>query len=364
MTPAQRADHCIDWRRQRSVLEAVAQGREATWHAYDWEADDGRLSDRSRTCRPARVVILDGAYSARPELAGLLDLRVLLDVPDEVHREQLRQREGEHYRQEWEARWASAEDAYFTSRMPPEAFDLVIRPNVSERQGPLVPPSTEPRPIHEDAVEVAADCDRRPRRRRPLQGALRPRPRTYRAAPPRRPPPPLRHRMLHTRAGGPPGQRLGRNLHGSHHRRRTPHRAVLLLRGTTAHPGRLTRQSRRLPVACAERSRRHRCRGRVLGRECTRCVVSDSQSWPIKPKERHRPLQPDKSRGFSRALSCPFGCSTGSLGLQEKPKITDPNAANQTHRSGRSGMRTAADWNGRMYQTRPSPPLHGSGCHT
>ena len=145
MTPAQRADHCIDWRRQRSVLEAVAQGREATWHAYDWEADDGRLSDRSRTCRPARVVILDGAYSARPELAGLLDLRVLLDVPDEVHREQLRQREGEHYRQEWEARWASAEDAYFTSRMPPEAFDLVIRPNVSERQGPLVPPSTETR---------------------------------------------------------------------------------------------------------------------------------------------------------------------------------------------------------------------------
>lgn len=127
MIPAERAEHCIDWRRQRSVLEALAQGEEATWHPYDWETDDGRLSDRSCTCRPARVVILEGAYSARPELADLLDLRVMLDVPDEARKERLRRREGEHYRAEWEARWASAEEYYFKNVMPPEAFDLVIR---------------------------------------------------------------------------------------------------------------------------------------------------------------------------------------------------------------------------------------------
>ena len=127
MTPAERVDHCIDWRRQLPVLEALCRGELATWRPYDWEADDGRLADHLLTCPPRRVVILDGAYSARPELAHLLDLRVMLDVPDEVRRQRLRRREGEHYRAKWEARWALAEEYYFERVMPPEAFDLVIR---------------------------------------------------------------------------------------------------------------------------------------------------------------------------------------------------------------------------------------------
>ena len=52
-----------------------------TWHPYDWEADDGSLALTSVVCDPAPVIILDGAYSARPELADLFDLRVLLDAP-------------------------------------------------------------------------------------------------------------------------------------------------------------------------------------------------------------------------------------------------------------------------------------------
>jgi hypothetical protein len=60
-------------------------------------------------------------------LLDLLDLRVMLDVPYETRSERLRQREGEHSRAEWEARWASAEEYYFKNVMPPEAFNLVIR---------------------------------------------------------------------------------------------------------------------------------------------------------------------------------------------------------------------------------------------
>jgi hypothetical protein len=71
-------------------------------------------------------VILDGAYSARPEFGDLLDMRVLLDVPHEVRRQRLRLREGENYRAEWEARWASAEEYYFERVMPPDAFDLTV----------------------------------------------------------------------------------------------------------------------------------------------------------------------------------------------------------------------------------------------
>jgi para-aminobenzoate synthetase len=132
MTLSEQSDRCMDWRRQRVVLEALSRGQEASWQPYDWEADDGRLQDRWLRCEPTRIVILEGVYSTRPELADLLDLRVLLDVPDDARRERIRVREGEGYREEWEARWFAAEAYYLEHVMPSAAFDLVLRsPNGS-----------------------------------------------------------------------------------------------------------------------------------------------------------------------------------------------------------------------------------------
>jgi uridine kinase len=126
MTLSEQVDRCMDWRRQRAVLETLAQGREASWQPYDWEVDDGRLGGLLR-CDPTWVVMLEGVYSARPEFADLLDLTVLLAVPDDVRRERIRAREGERYREEWEARWFAAEDYYLEHVLPPAAFDLVLR---------------------------------------------------------------------------------------------------------------------------------------------------------------------------------------------------------------------------------------------
>ncbi len=122
---ADKVDLVIDWRRQRALLVQLARGEAATWRPDDWDADDGRLG-LAVTAGPSGVVILDGAYSARPELADLFDLRVLLEAPRGTRRERLLRREGEHDRAEWEARWAEAEDLYFEQLMPPEAFDLVL----------------------------------------------------------------------------------------------------------------------------------------------------------------------------------------------------------------------------------------------
>ena len=93
-----------------------------------------RLGRRRRTAgprssppAPAAVVILDGAYSARPELADLLDLRVLLDLPRDVQPgTPAAGRGGAPYRAEWEARRGEAEILCFEELMPPEAFDLVL----------------------------------------------------------------------------------------------------------------------------------------------------------------------------------------------------------------------------------------------
>jgi uridine kinase len=124
-SPAEKVDLVIDWRRQRALLTKLRQGEPARWQPYDWEADDGRLGAEVQV-GPAAVVLLDGAYSARPELADLFALRALLNVPRPVRRERLLRREGEPYRAEWEARWAEAEDLYFERLMPPESFDLVL----------------------------------------------------------------------------------------------------------------------------------------------------------------------------------------------------------------------------------------------
>ncbi len=115
----------VDWRRQRAALERLRRGAAATWRPYDWDADDGSLA-ADVAGGPRDVVILDGAYSARAELADLMDLRVLLQVPHDVLRARLLEREGAGYRAEWEARWGAAEDLYFDTVMPPEAFDLVL----------------------------------------------------------------------------------------------------------------------------------------------------------------------------------------------------------------------------------------------
>ena len=127
-TAVEKADGCVDWRRQREVLEAARRDEPLRWRSFDWEAFDGRLDTEVRTLPSAHVVILEGAYSARPELADLVDVRVLLDTPNDRRRRQLLDREGDDYRADWEGRWSEAEDHYFGTVVPPESFDLVITP--------------------------------------------------------------------------------------------------------------------------------------------------------------------------------------------------------------------------------------------
>jgi hypothetical protein len=131
LAPAEKADRVIDWRRQRAVLEQLHRSGVAQWQSFDWDADDWDsetipLVPIPTVARAAPVVILEGAYSCRPELHDLLDLRVLLDMPHDLRRQRVIDREGEDYQADWEARWSTAEDYYLGMVMPPERFDLVL----------------------------------------------------------------------------------------------------------------------------------------------------------------------------------------------------------------------------------------------
>ena len=131
-TPSEKADLVIDWRRQSEVLKQLRNNGAASWLPFDWEAsdwysDNPPLANTPVTCEVSDVVVLEGAYSSRPELHDLLDIRVLLDTPADQRRRQLLEREGDAYRTEWEARWSSAENHYFGETMPSERFDVILQ---------------------------------------------------------------------------------------------------------------------------------------------------------------------------------------------------------------------------------------------
>ena len=132
-SPQAKVAEVIDWKRLRTqVLEPLLAGKPPSWHPLAFEPGRGWTGWKSATVtvRPARVIILDGAYSARPELADIIDLSVLVEAPDEIRRERLRAREGEPFMKRWHQIWDPAEDYYFSQVRPPTWFDVVVRNNL------------------------------------------------------------------------------------------------------------------------------------------------------------------------------------------------------------------------------------------
>ncbi len=129
-SPKEKAELAIDWKRLRSeVLELLLAGKSATWQPFDWKAGRGLSQDKLH-CDPKRLIVLDGAYSTRPEQQDLIDLSILVEVPDDINRRaRLRKRESEEYMDDWHKRWDIAEDYYFSEVRPRESFDLVITNN-------------------------------------------------------------------------------------------------------------------------------------------------------------------------------------------------------------------------------------------
>lgn len=123
-TPATLFEECIDWRAARSVLMDLIEHGQARYHAFDWEAFDGSLRDRETIVRARAVVIFEGVYSGRVELRDLVDVSVLVHVPERERLRRLLQREGEIG--DWEAQWHRAEDWYFSNVITRDDYDFIL----------------------------------------------------------------------------------------------------------------------------------------------------------------------------------------------------------------------------------------------
>jgi len=121
----------VDWRRLRSdALEPLRQERFAQWHPFDFtrRRPDGTYPLKTETTRrePAPLIVVEGAYSSRPELADIIHLSVLVDSPVDVRHRRLALREDAEFLRSWHIRWDDAEEYYFSEVRPRASFDLVV----------------------------------------------------------------------------------------------------------------------------------------------------------------------------------------------------------------------------------------------
>lgn len=130
--PHERADAAVDWRRlRREALDPLIAGIPARWRTFDFAAgvrQDGSYPMRTDFIEraPARLVLLDGAYSARPELSDVVHFSVLVEAPAAVRRQRLAAREDASSLEAWHSRWDVVEAYYFTHVRPSSTFDLVV----------------------------------------------------------------------------------------------------------------------------------------------------------------------------------------------------------------------------------------------
>lgn len=111
-----------DWRRLRAqALEPLRARRAATFRRFDWER--GRGLDGTVAVEPSDLVLVEGVFSAAPELSDLVDRSVFVQTPEP---ERLRRLQRLVAPEEWDEDWLAAEQAYFGQARPPSSFDLIV----------------------------------------------------------------------------------------------------------------------------------------------------------------------------------------------------------------------------------------------
>jgi uridine kinase len=113
----------FDWERLRDqVLIPLRDNQAARYQIYDWTT--GQLG-AWREIASGTVVIVEGVYSARPELAPYYHFTVYVDTPRGVCIQRMRAR-GENP-EEWIRRWRAAEDYYLDTTWPQTRAKLLVR---------------------------------------------------------------------------------------------------------------------------------------------------------------------------------------------------------------------------------------------
>jgi uridine kinase len=126
LSPQEGYDQYFDWQRLRDqVLAPLASGQAARYQRYDWAAGELAAGELHHLPRSGTVLV-EGIYTARPELEGYYDLTVLVDTPRDVCLQRLRQRGHEHGPGNWIDRWRAAEEHYLAATSPAIRLNMTV----------------------------------------------------------------------------------------------------------------------------------------------------------------------------------------------------------------------------------------------
>ena len=118
------AENCIDWRTVRTVIKNLVDSGQARYQVFDWEKFDGSCKEKKTVLSNNKALILEGVYSARPELRDIIDVTILVRLSETERMNRLVAREKVISR--WEKQWHRAEDWYFSTLVSESDFDYLV----------------------------------------------------------------------------------------------------------------------------------------------------------------------------------------------------------------------------------------------
>lgn len=132
-TIEEKLNKVFDWQSLRnSVLAPLLNSKPAKWHPIDFECgirSDGtyKLKSEYTARNPAKIILLEGAYSFGPKLADLVDISILVDVEIKKRHSRLAAREPKEFLDKWHQRWDEVEKYYFSKIRPKNSYDLIVK---------------------------------------------------------------------------------------------------------------------------------------------------------------------------------------------------------------------------------------------
>jgi uridine kinase len=114
----------FDWQRLlEQVLKPLSVNEPTRYQRYDWDSD--QLAEWHEV-PTNQIVIIEGVYSLRPELAEYYNYKIWIETPYDTRLERGIERDGEAAREMWVNNWLVAEDLYKVTCKPFENADLIV----------------------------------------------------------------------------------------------------------------------------------------------------------------------------------------------------------------------------------------------
>ena len=114
-----------DWQRLRDqVIVLLSEDRPARYQRYDWETD---ALQEWHDVAVGGTVIVEGVFSTRKELASLYDLRIWVDLDEEVCLARGIARDGGQHDELWREEWMPAYRSYMEQDDPLARSDVILK---------------------------------------------------------------------------------------------------------------------------------------------------------------------------------------------------------------------------------------------